>query len=227
MALTVIFLAFCFYLSWAMKFPDRILLPLCAGIVIFGLYILTWSGTSSTGVFFQPRQNLKTSKLYFASMVIILTAAFGLVLTTAINSTKINIQKQATYQNILADLRNIQDRGLISTKALIISPSFGFPFEWANPLTVNFPEIQVLDMGWLTFSPAYEQVLRDFDAQSMPEALYEKNNVYVMTMPEYLKGIFEFIKEHKRIEVDAITLYQIPKSDIRLYKLQQKSNNSH
>jgi hypothetical protein len=217
----VIFFALGFYLSLAMKFPDRILLPLCAGIVIFGLYILTWSGKSSAGVFFQARQNLTTRRLYFASMAIILTASFGLVLTFALNLTKINIQNQVAYQNILVDLRNLQDRGLISTKALIISPSFGFPFEWANPLSINFPEIQVLDMGWLTFSPAYEQVLHDFDAQAMPEALYEQKNVYIMTSKPYLKGILEFIKEHKRLDVNAIALYQIPNSAVRLYKLQQ------
>lgn len=218
--LSVIFFTLGFYLIWALKFPDRVLVSLLAGTAIFGLCILTWPGANGTESAFHSRQSHKLPLAYFANIVTI-AIAFGLVLNQSIETTKINIAKQTAYQNVLIDLIDLQNNGIISEKALIISPAYGFPFEWANPLTLNLPDIQILEMGWLTFSPAYEQVLHTFDAQSMPEALYEKDNVYLMTPLASLSGILDFIKEHKGLDVDVIAIYRIPGTEIELYQLQQ------
>ena len=201
-----------------MKVPDRILVPSLASIAIFGLCVLDWSGLNSIELPLQYRQKNKIPILGFVNIALFVIA-FGVVLSQSIETTRINIKKQAAYQNILVDLQDLQDSGKISQKALIISPAYGFPFEWSNPLTLNYPKIQFLEMGWLTFSPAYEQVLHAFDAQSMPEALYEKNNVYLMAQPALISGIQDFIKEHEEIDVETDVIYRIPDTDVELYKL--------
>jgi hypothetical protein len=203
-----------FYFIWAMKFPDRILLSLLAGTSILGLSILMWSGFNSDALTYPPKW-----KLSLPVNIAIITLAFGLVLNQSIETTKINIRKQAAYQNILVDVEKLQYDGKISKKALIISLAYGLPLEWANPFTLNFPKVQILEMGWLTFSPAYEQVLRTFDAQSIPEAFYEKENVYLMAPHTSLSGILDFIKEHKNIDVNVTLIYKIPETDIGLYQL--------
>jgi hypothetical protein len=121
-------------------------------------------------------------------------------------------------------------KGKIDQNALIVSPSPGLPIEWANPLSIEFPEIQYLDMGWLTFSPAYEQVLREFDIQSVPAALYEKGNVYLMEKPLMAKSILRFIRENEGVRVRARVIYALPGNihaidpyydQVKLYKLTQ------
>jgi len=83
----------------------------------------------------------------------------------------------------------------------------------------------VLEMGWLTFSPAYEKVLSEFGAQPIPEAFYEKNNIYLMTRPASLSEILDFIKEHKGLEVGTTLIYQIPATDVGLYRLWQSPSS--
>lgn len=209
-----------FYLCWTMKFPDRVLLPLLAGVAITGLAILACSRFESDSALLQPRHLPAAQNLYFASLLVISGLAVALVCCQSIETTKINIQKQVAYQQLLVDLQDLGDRGIIARNALIVSPAYAMPLLWANPLTINFPKVQILEMGWLTFSPAYEKALLAFDAQPMPEALYEKKHVYLITPPQYLNGIRDYIYEHKGIHVNAALLYQIAGTEIGLYKLQ-------
>ena len=221
--LLALFLALSLYLSWSMKNPDRVFISLLAGTVIFGLEILILSASNMSEISDKPRDNRKIKILGVVSILTI-TAAFGLVLHNAIDTTNTNIAKQTAYQHLLVDLKNLQDTGKINPGSLIISPEYGFPLDWANPFTVNLPNTKALEMGWLTFSPAYEKVLSDFGAQQLPEAFYQKKNIYLMTRPASLSAILDFIKEHKGLDVDVQMIYRIPETDTELYQLQQKRN---
>jgi len=112
--------------------------------------------------------------------------------------------------------------------ALIVSPGSGIPIEWSNPLFLEFPGIQYLPMGWLTFSPAYESVLKQFGNGSMPDELYQKRNVYLLTHPPLMFGVLQFIHEHARIQVTSDRIYQMPTmggasvyNDMELYSIEQ------
>jgi hypothetical protein len=222
LTLLISFGGLAFYMAWAMKIPDRILMILLAGIAIFGLYILTLASSEPEdgNLVFYGHQNHRNPIWWFV-IAIFMIAAFGLVLNQSLAMTKVYISRQEAYQNGVRDLENLRDSGKISRNALVISP-IGFPFEWANPLTLNFPDIHILDLGWLTFSPAYESVLREFDIQSVPEALYEKENVYLMAPSGSLPAILVFIEEHHILKVDASVIYRMPGTDIELYKLGKK-----
>ena len=222
LGLLAVFFGLDFYLTWAMKTPDRVLIPLLAGTTIFSLHILIWAGTNGSGIFSKTHQDHKNMAGWFICITLPLAAAFGLILNQSIATTIINSHNQAAYQSLLVDLKNLQDNGKISKHALIISPSYGFPLEWANPLSVNLPNIQVLEMGWLTFSPAYDEVLQAFDAQPIPDSFYKKDNVYLMSPQVLLSGILDFIKEHKGLDTDGLLIYRIPGTDTGLYQLRQK-----
>ena len=223
LTLLVTFFGLGFYLSWTMKFPDRILLSLLAGVAIFGLYILIWAGMSGTDALFRARESPKALKAYLVGMFIFSALTLGVVCYQSVETTKVYVREQAAYQNILVDLKGLQDRGSIRGPSLIISPAYGMPLAWANPLTMNYPPIQVLEMGWLTFSPAYEKVLAAYGAQSMPDALYMQDNVYLMVPGSSLRGVTDFIKEHRRVAVDALLIYTIPGTQVNLYKLQPRN----
>jgi hypothetical protein len=205
-----------FYLAWAMKIPDRVLMILLAGTAIWGLYSLTLSlsGTDDAKNTYQRHKN----PIGWFVAAVCMAVVFGLVLNQSLVMTKVYVSRQDAYQKVQVDLKNLQGSGKISQNALIISPS-GFPFEWANPLTVDFPAIHILDLGWLTFSPTYERVLREFDVQSVPEALYAQKNVYLMAPSGALPAILVFIQEHQGFKMEVSVIYQIPGTDIELCKL--------
>jgi hypothetical protein len=222
LALLAAFFAFAFYFTWAMKIPDRILVSQFAAVVILGLYILAWVGANEPASFSQAGHKRRLpSAVWLAAITVSVAVTFGLVLKQSMDTSQINLKNQAAYQNVLVDIQNLRDNGTIGKNALIISPAYGFPLEWANPLKLSLPKTQVLEMGWLTFSPAYKKVLADFGAELIPEAFYEKDNIYLMTRPASLSEILDFIKEHKGLDVETDLLYQVPGTDIGLYKLRK------
>jgi hypothetical protein len=93
-------------------------------------------------------------------------------------------------------------------------------------LTLEFPSMQYMDMGWITFSPAYDRVLEKFDIQFLPDALYEKNNVYLMGRSNFTTLLNQYYQEHENISVSFQIIYNMPNThgfdgydDIHLYKV--------
>jgi hypothetical protein len=89
--------------------------------------------------------------------------------------------------------------------------------------------MQYMDMGWLTFTPPYEQVLLNYQAQPLLDSLYRNDNIYLMTVPMMADRISQFIADHQGVVVEAHSLYQMPSSAagtpyelVQLYKLQLK-----
>ena len=124
----------------------------------------------------------------------------------------------------------MQADGSIEQKALIISPAYGIPWEWSNPLFLEFPKARYLVTNWGTFSPAYNDVLEEFQVKSLPSGLYQSENVYVMVDSSTIKAIVQFIKEHEGVNITAKAIYSLPSrccvgtvySGVTLFKLQQQ-----
>ena len=155
-----------------------------------------------------------------------LIAAGWLVVSQSLKTANDNKNNQLAYQEILSDLKNLQSAGKISQNALIVASDHGLPLEWSNPLTLEFPSIQYMDMGWITFSPAYEQVLEKFGIQSVPDALYEKSNVYFMGNSTLIALLSRYYQEHENITVNFQSIYDLPDTngspwyeDVHLYKV--------
>jgi hypothetical protein len=98
--------------------------------------------------------------------------------------------------------------------------------DWSNPFILEFPNIPYLNTGWITFSPVYNQVLQDFEIHSLPDALYQKNNIYLMTKSTFTVFLGRYYQEHENISVVFKTIYIMPNSfnfpgydDVRIYKV--------
>jgi hypothetical protein len=198
------------YLAVAMKIPNRVLLPSLTATILVGFIYFISFAPNRTGVRLHHPGSGRVPWFGLSSLSLSLLLAVGLVLGQTILTSRTNIKRQATYREAVAELNALQEQGVILPDALIVSPAYGLPLAWSDPLTMEFPSIQYLDMGWLTFSPSYEAVLREFDIQSLVRGLYEKENVYVMATPSLMENVRKFILEHEGVEVDANILYEMP-----------------
>jgi hypothetical protein len=199
------------YLAWTQKLPYRVFLPMLACCGVFQLFILGWFAGRETELQPAPRRDARFPHIGRISLILSLVAATGLVLNQAILTTSANIRHQRVYQQMLTDLNDLQESGEIPVNALIISPK-GIPLEWSNLFFLDLPRIQYLDLGWLTFSPPYEAVIRQFDISSLPAALYQKDNVYLMARPEMMQAILVFIQEHEGVAVKVEAVFVFPEA---------------
>jgi hypothetical protein len=203
------------YLLWTQKLPDRILMPILAVDALAAWIILL----TDAGL----RPAVRPGRF---SVAFLLLVAVGLTLAQSTEVSQRHILKQQLYQDIVSDLETLQNQGGLVPNALILSPAFGVPLEWSNPLYVDFPDIHYMTLGWLAFSPAYEGVLQQAQAASLPEGLYENDNLYLMTDPGTLKIIVQFIEQHQEIRVNATEMLDLSRytgdeiyEKVRLYKL--------
>jgi hypothetical protein len=213
------------YLAWTQKLPYRVFLPMLACCAILEVFILDWCAGRETEL---PPASWREDRFLHIGMIsltLALLAAVGLSLNQASATTSTNISHQRVYGQILTDLNGIQQSGEIPANALIISPTQGIPLAWSNPLFLDLPRIQYLDLGWLTFSPPYAAVLRKFDISSVPAAFYQKDNVYLMSHPEMMQAILTFIQEHEGVAIKAEAVASFPEAatglpdSVVLYKL--------
>jgi hypothetical protein len=225
----ILVLAAIIYLEWTHKAPDRLLLfSLWAGI-IFSLLNWLWvdagrSEKSPLSTLSDVRFGVGILSVFFS-----VVAIASMVIQQSAQTSQLNGNHQMAYKQVLADIRALQKKGSLSQKALIVSAAYGIPWEWSNPLFLDYPDLQYLPTNWETFSPAYNDVLREFKIHSLPMSLYTNRNVYLMVDTSTMRDIIQFIKEHEGVNVDAKAIYTIPGQytegtvyqGVTLFKLEQ------
>jgi hypothetical protein len=199
-------------LAWAYKDPDYVLFSTIASGVTFGL-LVTCFGSTTGSASGKPARGLagRRSALRVGAILLV-SAGVVLSLAQAIETSTINTARQAAFEAITADLRGLQAAGAIAPKALIVSPAHGLPYEWSYPFTLARPSVSYLDTGWITFSPTYEEVLHQFGVVSLPDALYQANNVYLMTRSSFTVFLGRYYEEHEGINVQFLPVYAMPNS---------------
>jgi hypothetical protein len=233
------------YLLWTIRLPDYVLLSSLEASAIFTLFIGYWTDSGTTqeirlpetsnptdqkSDFHGPRQGLLSdglAKLGRYASVILLLVVLTLTLDQSIKTTYTNLTHEAVYHQMLTEIGRLPlQEG--AQKPLIISPAFGIPWEWSNPLTVDFPETHYMILGWDTLSPAYQNVLAQYQVGTLPAGLYDAKNVYLMTDATTLNGIVLFIKNHGGVNVTSRLIYT-PNfhtgtiyDTARLYKLERQ-----
>lgn len=229
LALAASFLATGIYLTTTMKLPDRVMLPILATCAIFELGLPGWMDPGQAEPLPGSGRSRRGGQLLQAGAALLLLGATGMVVTQSLSTSAANVYRQKVYRQILADLRNLAAKRRLEKNALIVSPAHGIPLEWADPLAMELPDIQYLEMGWLTFSPVYEAVLREHQVPSLPAGFYEMDNVYLMDNPSSMKDIIQYIKEHAGVEVYPKVIYEMPSRGwqpeyayVRLYQLRLK-----
>lgn len=196
-------------LVWIYKNPDYAFLSSLACTAILEILVLSWPGLSHPAEPDGWQRDRSRRAAYIGSLVLGI-AAVGATLTQSVIISNEAFYKQTLYQQVLADLRQMQSEGELASDALIVSPAHGVPWEWSNPVRLGFPEIAFFDTGWTTFSPWYDEVLQDHGITSLPDALYQKSNVYIMSNTLFQQYLERYYLEHKQLTVRFQPLYAMP-----------------
>ncbi len=217
------------YLLWTQKVPPRVWYSFLAVLTVFAFFIIACSKTGLIAP--ESRNPRRDISAWLGSLAVsgLMLAALFFTISQAVLVSAANIKKQNDYQEILSNLDSLQAQGKIQPDALIVIPAMGIPLEWANPMVLDFPKIQVLELGWLAFSPPYRDVLRQHDSYPLLTSLYEKDNVYLMTRVSLIAGTLQFFKVHTgaNLQADPVFLVNYPGLDngayanTVLYKLKQ------
>src|SRR5258708_5560515 len=159
------FLLLILYLIWSEKVPLHVWYAFLVTVALFQIGILTDPGRASAAAIPTLESRQRFGSVISALLILLIVS---IALYQAARTTNDNIQKQAAYQKILDDLQTQSADETLQPDALILSRSAGIPLEWSNPLALEFPPTQYLELGWLTFSPAYHTVLEQHGIQSVP-----------------------------------------------------------
>ncbi len=217
------------YLLWRNRLVDNVFLTSLTACVMFTLFFGYWSrGETSPDAAKRsgggaPGGNLARAGRYACGLVLLI--AIGLVIRESIASSETSRRNAALYQRVLSDIQGL-GLGAGGQEAIIISPAFGIPWDWSDPLWIDFPATQYLVMADNTFSPTYFSVLRQHQVGALPGGLYNRDNVYLMTDEATMGGILKYIQYHQGVNVSSRLIYQ-PQLNTgtvydssRLYKLE-------
>ena len=210
-------------LVWAYKDPDYVLLASLAGAAMMATVILNWPSRERAAATSKPSGWLRPGFLF---PVVMIGLGLGILTAQWLEASRLNLELQGDYRRILTDLNRLQSEGTLAQDAIIVSPAHGIPWEWSNPLIVDFPKIPFFDTGWITFSPPYEQTLQHYQIDPLPQALYQKDNVYLMTKTVFQRFLQLYYEEHEHVTVTFEPVYNMPNpqhvpefGDIQLYKV--------
>ncbi len=194
-------------LLWAYKDPYWVLNSTLAISAAFEILTLNWMYGNRGQQ--PPSSQIRSAAGYYA-VILVTGLVAAMIMVQSIATSSDNLKKQEAYQGILADLHRLQLDGKMARDPVIISPAHGIPWEWSNPFVLGFPDVKFLDTGWSTFSPSYEEAMQNFGIQSLPEALYQRDNLYLMTETIFKGFLARYYEEHEKISVDFQTVYQMP-----------------
>ena len=214
-----------FGLIWIYKDPEYVLLASLANTAMLSLLIECWSPRREPDLTSPPSRS-KSGSILIGGCAVVGIAAVAVSAVQAIQTSNDNVGRQAAYVQILADLGRLQSNGELAKDAVIISPAYGIPVDWANPFILDFPRIPYLDTGWSTFSPPYEEALRNFGIDSLAQALYQKPNLYLMSETIFKTYLARYYEEHGGTAVTFQTVYTLGYPDryegyheVELYKV--------
>ncbi len=166
-------------LAWAYKDPTYVLVSTVGGSVVCSLVLLELSLAAQPGAM-KPRSGAApNARLWrWISMGLFVCGA-GWLSAQVLQTSRINVAKQAAYEGILDNLRKLQATGRIEADALIVSPAHGLPYDWSYPFRLSLPPVAYFDTGWLTFSPTYDRIMQQFGIGSLPDALLRDDRLYL------------------------------------------------
>jgi len=209
-------------ITWLYKDPDYSLLALLANTAVLALLVLYWPPEAKQ----EPAATPRIARLAeYAGLLLVMVAVVSVV-GLSITSSKANANLRVEYKSILSDISQLQAEGRLAPDAIIVSPSHGLPWDWSNPLLLELPPLPFLDTGWSTFSPSYNGALQHFSLEPLPQALYKRDNVYLMTKQIFQGYLARYYEEHEHVSVTFEPIYNMPNpyhiaayDNIQLYKV--------
>ncbi len=110
---------------------------------------------------------------------------------------------QAARHELLEYVESLKPRG----DQLYVVWAPGFPYEVISPFDSleSFSNLNQLVLGWPQQTPFFESMKQKFGVDSVPSALYERPDVFLLGLPDFHSLYRNFVREHFGINVRFVT----------------------
>ena len=208
-----------------MKITAHAFIPLVTSSCLYGLFFNSWNMRKES-----TEDQSKNSQPGIRDWTVGLSFVFALFFSIAIITTQIfkashaNKVEQSKYVEINEELTRWAAEGVIQKDAFIFGATiwgagqYGLPIEWSHPLKLDYPSVAYQTMGWLAYSPIFDEYLTLNDISTLPREFYKNDRVYLTTTPEWAPYIIEYIWERDQVVVDGIRIAKIPHTDLWVYQ---------
>jgi len=210
-----------FILAFTQKVVNYVTIPLLMGSICLEFLLCGFFSKQDK----EPNPVLIQSSLERIILMITILITFlvgaGANTYSLFQSSKNNLNHQIAYEQILTQLDKLQSTDDFKKDAQIFDLSgSGIPWEWSNPWTLQFPKLPIQIMGWLTFSPPFNKSVSQLGVSLLPDALYQKDNVYLVTEPGITPYIEKYFQEHDGIQVKSVPISDIQSTDSWIYRFE-------
>lgn len=209
------------------KSPDYVLFSTLGNAAMLSLtipFVLTDTAPDATKAGGWRRSAL-------VAALVVASSAIVMGIWQALNESGENRANESAYVQILSEVARLRRDGSMAKDAIVVSASHGIPWHWANPLWIQFPGFVYLDTGWTTFSPYYQEILRTYELEPLPESITSSNRLYWASKPVFQVFLARYLEEHEGRDVRFQTVYRLPdvnqpegERGIELYRLVPSSS---
>ena len=208
-----------FGLAFTQKLVNYVTIPLIMGSIVLEFLLCDFFVVHDA----KPRQiSTKRSPGRIAFLIILFVTFLSGVGTNAYSlfqTSKNNQVNHIAFEGILAQLNQLHSVDDLGKAVRIFDLSgSGIPWDWSNPWMLPFPKLPLQIMGWLTFSPPFNQSVSQLGVKSLPDALSQKDNAYLVSEPGIVPYIEKYFQEHDGIQVVAIPVIAIQSTDSWIYR---------
>jgi hypothetical protein len=217
----VLIVFFAIYLSFSTRLPIHVFLPLCYFGLVFILWALTQSTTSSATLINAIQNNrLKNLIIVFIiTLILIFVNKFNLI-------NNCNIRYRVFNDITQKVITKLNQNYIGNEEVILVNPVFNYPIDWAFPRR-NIPKSSINQFltGTLIYNPLGEETLFSTSSSNIFDFLLLPNVFVAIESPN---SIIKYYEEHyfltpctKLIINQKINLPGSTIDDIRIYKIQK------
>jgi len=197
-------------LSVVYKDPSYVLGSTLAGSVALSIVLLALLPDPDNDATFLRAKAARWRQVCKSAAVFLIMLGVVASGVTLLRSSTVNVLRQTDYGRIRAEMDALTQTGILPEDAIVISPAHGLPFEWSSPFRLDLPSPAYLDTGWITFSPNYYRTLDAFGIASVPLALVEREDVFLMAESSFTRFLARYYEEHLGSSIAIEPIYAMP-----------------
>ena len=198
------------YLSYFVRLPGRVFFPIIFFINIITAFFLCESLTTLNT---SSHKILNNIILKITILIICIALSTSVFISTS-NSSRINIVKQAEFEEIVKRISD-EDKIYVSWGATGLSNKIIFFY---NPYYKT--RFNKVSLGWNTHSPHYYKILNYYSIENIYEDIVERTDIFVVCMNNEVEMFREFMLEHYNRQVSAIFIDEVKISGRSIFKFQ-------
>ena len=204
-------LGVCAYLVYTARLPMRVLLPILFSVNGSCFFIAFREAPSGAEEGKAPEHGWQTSHPLKALLPVLYILGCSVAFAELADENRANVQRHQAYRILRDELRHQFALDGDAPPAFIRSGG-AFPTDWSSPLWTpqEYLQLPEVSYGWFAYSPVYKRALANLSAENAYEALFYRENTYLMASPSRLDMLKRFAWEHYGKQIEFVCLYTSP-----------------